>query len=153
MSRPDFDLAALEADPRVSWTRDILRFRDTDLNGHVNNAVFSTFCESGRVHHLRDVIQAPMLSGVFYVIVRLAVDFKAELHYPGEVRCGTWVPSLGRSSLVYAQALFDGPGRLVAHAEATVVQLDSATRRPAPFADELRARIEPMLLPSPSRGP
>lgn len=150
MSRPDFDLAALEADPRVFWTRDVLRFRDTDANGHVNNAVFSTFCETGRVRYLRDVMQAGA-PGVFYVIARLAIDFRGELHYPGEVRCGTWVPSLGRSSLAYEQALFDGSGRLVAHTEAIVVQLDSATRRPTPFGDDIRARIEPMLRP-PEQG-
>lgn len=149
MSRPDFDLAALEADPRVFWTRDVLRFRDTDANGHVNNAVFSTFCETGRVLHLHEVMQARETPGIFYVIARLAIDFRGELHYPGEVRCGTWIPSLGRSSLAYAQALFDASGRLVAHAEAVVVQLDSATRRPVPFGDELRARVEPLLRPGP----
>ena len=147
MSRPDFDLAALRADPRVAWTRDVLRFRDTDANGHVNNSVFSVFCESGRVHHLHEVLKARGLPGTFFVIARLAIDFRAELHYPGEVQVGTWLPSIGRSSIAYRQVILDQDGRLVANSDATVVQMDLATRRPATFSDEMRARIEPLVRP------
>ena len=42
------DLNDLLADPRVVWTEDVLRFGDTDANGHINNALFATLCESGR---------------------------------------------------------------------------------------------------------
>lgn len=145
MSRPDFDLGALRADPLVAWTRDVLRFRDTDANGHVNNSVFSVFCESGRVHHLHEVLKARDMPGIFFVVARLAIDFRAELHYPGEVHCGTWMPSIGRSSIAYRQAILDQHGTLVANADATVVQMDLATRRPAPFSDDMRTRIEPLI--------
>ena len=148
MSRPEFDLAALEADARVAWTHDVLRFRDTDANGHINNSVFSVFCESGRVHFLHEVLKARGLPGIFFVVARLAIDFRAELHYPGRVRSGTWLPAIGRSSIAFAQAILDDGGRLVATAEATVVQMDLASRRPTPLADEVRARIEPLLRPA-----
>ena len=47
------DLNDLLADPRVVWTEDVLRFGDTDANGHINNALFATLCESGRVNLFR----------------------------------------------------------------------------------------------------
>ena len=47
------ELQALLADPRVVWTEDVLRFGDTDANGHINNALFATLCESGRVNLFR----------------------------------------------------------------------------------------------------
>jgi acyl-CoA thioesterase FadM len=31
------------------WTYDKLRYNDTDRQGHVNNAIFATFFETGRV--------------------------------------------------------------------------------------------------------
>lgn len=147
MSRSDLDLTALTADERVVWTQDVLRFRDTDANGHVNNSVFSVFCESGRVHHLHEALQARGTPGIFFVVARLAIDFRAELHYPGRVECGTWIPALGRSSITYAQALRDDAGQLVATSEAVVVHMDLTTRRPTPIGDDLRARIEAMVRP------
>lgn len=76
-------------DPRVLWTDDVLRYRDTDANGHVNNAVFAGFCESGRVlffaTHLAPVVPA----GVALVIARFVIDFRGELHFPGRVRTAT----------------------------------------------------------------
>lgn len=142
MSRSDLDLAALEADPKVVWTHDVLRFRDTDANGHVNNSVFSVFCESGRVHHLHEALQARGIPGIFFVVAKLTIEFRAELYYPGRVRCGTWIPAVGRSSISYAQALLDDAGQLVGTAEAIVVHMDLATRRPTPIGEALRARIE-----------
>ena len=47
------DLDTLLDDPRVVWTEDVLRFADTDANGHVNNTLFSVLCESGRVNMFR----------------------------------------------------------------------------------------------------
>lgn len=145
MSRPELDLSTLESDRRVVWTEDVLRFRDTDANGHVNNSVFSVFCESGRVHYLHDILDTRRIPGIFFVVARLAVDFRGELYYPGRVRCGTWLPAIGRSSLTFMQGLFDGSGRLVGNSQATVVHMDLATRRPTPIDETLRARIEPML--------
>ena len=31
------------------WTKESVRYNDTDRQGHVNNAVFVTFLEAGRV--------------------------------------------------------------------------------------------------------
>jgi acyl-CoA thioester hydrolase len=55
----------LEDDPRVVWTSDVIRFGDTDAYGHVNNAVFATFCESGRVHLFRTRLDPTLPSGVY----------------------------------------------------------------------------------------
>ena len=82
-----------ENDLRVTWTTDVLRFGDTDMLGHVNNAVFATLCESGRVDFYRKRLDDALPLGAFWVIVRLVIDFRAELHYPGEVRTGTWPTS------------------------------------------------------------
>lgn len=129
------------------WTHDVLRFRDTDANGHVNNSVFSVFCESGRVNFLHHVLETRGLPGIFFVVARLTIDFRAELHYPGRVRCGTWMPTVGRSSMVYRQALLDDGGQLVGNSEAIVVHMDQMSRKPTPIGDDLRGRIEPMLRP------
>ncbi|MGB0575796.1 MAG: thioesterase family protein [Alphaproteobacteria bacterium] len=37
----------------ATWTQDIVRYRDLDPNGHVNNGAINQYFEDGRVH-LRD---------------------------------------------------------------------------------------------------
>lgn len=139
----DTDAAAL-SDPRVLWTEDILRFADTDAIGHINNTTFSVLCESGRVHLLTTRINPTLPAGVFFVIARLAIEFRAELHYPGAARTGTWITRIGRSSLAFEQIIVSN-GHVAATSEAVCVLMDAATRRPTAFPDETRRALEALL--------
>ena len=134
-------------DPRIRWSEDTLRFRDTDANGHVNNTSFSEFCENGRVQFFRAHMAPPGVDGPFFVIGRFAIDYRAELHYPGTVRTGTWLCALGRSSVTFRQVVIAPDGGLAAEARSVCVQMDRATRRPLPFADGMREAALALLLP------
>jgi acyl-CoA thioester hydrolase len=140
------DIDTLLDDPRIVWTEDVLRFADTDANGHINNTLFSVLCESGRVNMFRTRFDPTLPANRFFVIARLAIDFRAELFYPGKVRTGTWLTKLGRSSVALSQAIVGGD-RLAAEAEAVCVLMDGATRRPMQFPDETRQALESMLRP------
>ena len=139
------DLATLRADSRVVWNEDVIRFSDTDMNGHVNNAVFSVFCESGRVNLLRGKLGPTRPAGAYFVLAKVTIEFRAELHYPGRVLIATWLRSLGRTSVGFGQALFDEASRLVATSEAVTVGMDGPTRRPAALGDETRELVSRML--------
>jgi acyl-CoA thioester hydrolase len=139
----------LLSDPRVVWTEDVLRFRDTDKNGHINNSVFSVLCESGRVNLFAKTFDPSLRPGTFFVIARLVIDFRAELHYPGRIRTATWVSRVGRSSMGLKQAIVSDAG-VAADSEAVCVLMDGATRRPTPFPDAMRRIAEDMLRPDPA---
>ena len=126
------------------WTTDVLRYGDTDRQGHVNNAVFATFCESGRVSFLYDESLSLLGAGSNFVIVRLELDFRAELFYPGNVDIGTRVLSIGRSSFRLGQGVFSGE-RCAATAECIMVLVDDATRKAQPLTPPLRAWLEARL--------
>ncbi len=123
----------------------MLRFCDTDANGHVNNAAFAMFCESGRVNALRSVLGETCGADTFFSVATLTIHYRAELHYPGRVRSGTWLARLGTSSVTFAQVLLDDGGRLAATSEAVAVLMDTATRRPRAFPPASRAVVEAML--------
>lgn len=126
------------------WTSDTLRYGDTDRQGHVNNAVFATFCESGRVSFLYDEKLDLRGPGTNFVIVRLELDFRAELLYPGTVDIGTRVLSVGSRSFRLGQAVFKGE-LCAATAECVMVLIDDATRRSTPLPPQLRAWLEARL--------
>lgn len=122
----------------VHISREKLRYGDTDRQGHVNNAVFVTFLESGRVELLLNSKIDLCGPGGAFVLARLVLDYRKEMNWPGEVEIGTNVISIGRSSARLAQALFQH-GECVATAETIVVLTDGATRRSKPFSDRARA--------------
>lgn len=124
-----------------------LRYGDTDRQGHVNNAVYATLFEFGRTQLLFDLNPPLLIDGSEPVMVRLVIDFLSELHWPGEVTVATAVQNMGRTSMTLAQAVF-GPAGCAASGEAVIVQLDSASRRPKPWADSQRAAMAPFALKS-----
>jgi acyl-CoA thioester hydrolase len=119
-------------------TSDSIRFGDLDSQGHVNNSVIATYFESGRVAITRE--QGFMVPDAGFSLARLTIDFLRELNWPGRVEIGTRVKRLGRTSLVFDQAVFLGE-TCVAVAEATMVLVDRATRRPRPFPDDVAERL------------
>ncbi len=139
--------AAASATERTAyplWTQDTIRYADHDGQGHVNNAVFATFFETGRVTHIR-AQDAPLLDrNETFVLVRLEIDFLAELRWPGSVDIGLRVLSVGRSSYRLGQALFTGE-RCAATAVAVIVLLDATTRKPKPITPPIRAWLDGIL--------
>lgn len=122
------------------WARETCRYGDTDRQGHVNNTVFATFCETGRARflHAEDGLRP---AGTEFVIVRLVLDFRAELRWRDEVDIGTAVLRIGGKSFTLGQGLFRGE-QCVAVAESTLVLMNEATRRAISLPDALRARLQ-----------
>jgi len=131
----------------ASWTMDTIRFADTDKLGHVNNAAFSTFLESGRVHFLLDREKPLNQPGTSFVIAKLILDFKAEMHWPGQAHIGTRCKSIGRSSFVLEQVILQND-TVAALAETVMVMFDETTRKSTPLPDSAIARLKEIQVAS-----
>jgi acyl-CoA thioester hydrolase len=118
-----------------------IRYADMDRQGHVNNAVYSTFLESGRVNLFRDPSSGLDIADVETVIVRLEMDYLRELKWPGTVEICTGIARIGRTSVVLDQAVF-GEGGCAAVAKAFMVLMDPATRRPRPLPEDAIAKLK-----------
>ena len=141
---------ATERGSYAIWSFDKLRYNDTDRQGHVNNAVFATFCETGRVMFLYDEKLNLAGAGAIFVAVRLELDFRSELFYPGRIDIGTRVLGIGRSSFRLGQGIFNG-NTCAATAETVLVLMDEATRKAKALTPQLRAWLEQRLA-KPSGG-
>jgi acyl-CoA thioester hydrolase len=124
-----------------SRTADTIRFGDLDPQGHVNNTVFATFFETGRVTLLREPGNALNTPGTTSVLAQLDISFLRELHWPGNVEIGTGIVAVGRSSFTFLQAIFH-EGACAATGRATMVLIDAKTRRACPLPEEILARLE-----------
>jgi acyl-CoA thioester hydrolase len=124
---------------------DKLRYADTDRQGHVNNSVFSTALETGRVELLHAPDTGIIEEGKSFVIARLELDFRGELTWPGQVAIGTKIKSVGRTSITLAQGLFQHD-RCAALATTVIVQVDERTHRStllSPAAIERLRELQP----------
>ena len=122
--------------------RDIIRFRDMDAQGHVNNAVFSTYFETGRVAMFRNPDLSVGVAGTTFVLARGEIDYLRELRWPGDLVVGTALAQFGNRSFVIAQAVFQGEV-CAATGRFTMVFVDKTTRKAIPLAEEVIARLSP----------
>ena len=136
---------ATERSSFSSWAYDKLRLGDTDRQGHVNNAVFATFAETGRIEFMRDDFLRFDRTGLGFVVARVEIDFRAELQWPGKVDIGTRLLSVGRTSWRLEHGIFAGD-KCVATAVSVMVTIDGATRRATPLPPVLRDWLEARLV-------
>jgi len=147
----EFDLTDREI--YAHWTVDTIRFADLDTLGHVNNVAFSTFFESGRVRFFRDAEAAVDSPEGSWMAVRLCVDFRAQLGYPGAINIGSRITRIGRSSMTIGAGLFSGnaeKSNCVATAECIMVLVDLATNRSTEVPAHMRKAL---LAQNPDQSP
>jgi acyl-CoA thioester hydrolase len=125
-------------------TTDNVRFADLDPNQHVNNAVYATYFETGRVTLVKDRSFGLMPPGLAWMLVRLDMHFRAELRWPGVIETGLGVGKFGRTSVTLDQVIFS-EGRCVASAQSVTVLIDEATRKPTPLTEEIVRNFQPWL--------
>ena len=113
---------------------DVCRFGDMDPQGHVNQAVFLTYMESGRVGMFRNKDLGIGVPGLTFVVGRMEINYMRELRWPGTVEIGTGVAEFGRSSFKVAQGIFSD-GVCCATGIATMVCMDVTTRKSTPLPD------------------
>ena len=123
---------------------DNVRFADLDPNQHVNNAVYATYFETGRVTLMKDRSYGLMPEGLAWIMVRLDIHFRAELRWPGTIEMGLGVAKFGRTSVTFDQVVFSN-GQCVASARSVTVLIDEGTRKPTPLTPEIIAKFQPWL--------
>jgi acyl-CoA thioester hydrolase len=123
---------------------DNVRFADLDPNQHVNNAVYATYFETGRVTLVKDRSFGLMPPGLGWMLVRLDIHFRAELRWPGTIEMGLGVAKLGRTSVTFDQVVFS-QDKCVASAQSVTVLIDESTRKPRPLTGEIIANFQRWL--------
>jgi acyl-CoA thioester hydrolase len=140
--------ARLDSTPRLEdfpfRLTDNVRFADLDPNQHVNNAVYATYFETGRVSLMKDHSYGLIPPGLTWIMVRLDMHFRAELRWPGTIEMGLGVSKFGRTSVTFDQVVFS-EGICVASAQSVSVLIDEKTRKPAPLTEAIMAKFQPWL--------
>jgi acyl-CoA thioester hydrolase len=128
----------------------VVRMADTDAMGHVNNAVYLTYCEMGRIHYWTDVTGEPIALGTegaeSLILAEARITYRAPAFHGEVVTVESRASRIGRSSFTLEHRLLaavpGGTPRLVAVSESIVVRYDYASGRPVALSPEHLAAIE-----------
>jgi acyl-CoA thioester hydrolase len=118
--------------------------------GHVNNAVYLTYCEVARIRYWTDITGEPFALGTegaeSLILAEARITYRAQAYYGETVTVETRARQIGRSSFTLEHRLLAGaPGgvpRLVALSDTIMVRYDYATGRPVALSDAHVAAIE-----------
>lgn len=127
--------------PRRHRTDIQVRFADTDAMGHLNNASYALYAETGRLDFFR-AIGAALTS---LILARLAIDFRRQVNYGEPVHVETWVERMGRSSISVAHTIV-AAGQVVAEVSSVVVHFDYASSRAQDIPADLRDRLSAYVI-------
>ena len=119
-------------------TRLQVRYGDLDTLGHVNNALYLTYFELGRVLYFRKYIPAFDAKNVRFVIARAEIDFKKSITMEDDVYLETSLDSIGNTSFSFLHRITNEDGSQVyATGKIVAVSIDE-NKKPATVPEQLR---------------
>lgn len=117
-------------------------FRDLDVFGHVNNAVYLTYLENARIAYLRDVLGIESLEDLLVIVANVNIDFRSRASLGETLEVGARVSRIGTKSFDLEHEIRAPDGRLVAAAATTLVTFDYRGDTTMPVPVLWRRRIE-----------
>ena len=122
-----------------------VRMAELDSFGHLNHAVYLNYFEHARFEALTEAgfsweVLDERKWAIF--VVRIEVDYLAEVHREDQLLIRSWADSFGRSRMVLAQEMVrqNDPDTVVARALVTAVWI-GPDRRPMRVPDEVRSGL------------
>lgn len=114
-----------------------VRFADTDAMGHVNNAVYLTYCEMARIRYWSDVTGEPLAArhhgAESLILAEARITYRAQVFHTDVVTVETRATRIGHSSFVLEHRLTacepGGAPRLVAVSDSVMVRYDYTVGR------------------------
>jgi acyl-CoA thioester hydrolase len=121
-----------------------VRYGDLDPQGHVNNAKYLTYLETGRMAYVRHLGLLP--DGSFLdlgmILAALQIDFREPILFGQSVRVGVRVESIGNKSMKMAHAIEDAnDGHILATAACVLVAYNYHTNETMPVPNTWRKAI------------
>ena len=124
------------------------RFGDTDMLGHVNNAVYATYFESGRLEYWAELNGGHSFEHWPFILARSEIDFLAEAHAVQDLTLGIRVSRLGSKSFDLEYLLVrDEDGKAIARGRSVQVMFDYRTKQQQTLARACRRRSPGRAIP------
>jgi acyl-CoA thioester hydrolase len=120
------------------------RFQDLDVNGHLNNVAFAALFENGRVRLNRDARPWDERPGNERTMVAaVTINYLAEGNFPDDVVITSGIGSIGTSSWIILQAMFQNNHCIATCDTVVVCRTDGQAK---PLRAEVRDYLEGIMV-------
>jgi len=123
-----------------------VRFRDTDMQGHVYFANYFVFCDEALGAYMREIgvpWQEMVKGGTDMYYVNASCDYSGSARFEEDVHIETHVSKIGSTSFTSTFVIRDGQQQTLVNASVTSVCVDPSTREkvrvPEAFRDAVAA--------------
>ncbi|MBI3609290.1 MAG: YbgC/FadM family acyl-CoA thioesterase [Nitrospirae bacterium] len=117
-------------------------YEDTDCGGVVYYANYLRYFERARTEYLRACgieLKPWMEKGLYFVVARVEIDYKAPAHYSDLLEIETAVTGRSKASITFSHSVRDQNGRL--NADSMVILVCVSGGRPRRIPDEIIAKL------------
>jgi acyl-CoA thioester hydrolase len=121
----------------------IVRFKDIDSMGHVNNAVFFTYFEEGRKEFLRILFNIVKPEEYNFILAHISCDFLKPMKISDPISLQLWVGEIGRKkfNLVYALVNRDDESTVYAKGQSVQIFFDYKKNTTMPIPHDFMDKI------------
>ncbi|MFN3265707.1 MAG: acyl-CoA thioesterase [Deinococcales bacterium] len=116
-----------------------IRFRDIDVLGHVNNAVYFSYLEQTRIAYLRHLGLRDQKPST--ILVANQIDYLRPVLLGDKLEIKMACTSIGNKSLVFIYEIYANHG-LAAKAKSTHVWFDAEQNKTSPVPEQAIAALE-----------
>ncbi len=125
-----------------------MRFRDLDAMGHVNNAVYLSYCELARTQFYMKHAFKRSLHDIDFILAHVDMDYVSAAEWGDRVEVSVWPSKVGDSSFTLSYELRDKTsGRVLARSSSVQVAYDYGKKKTKPIPPEFRRMLEENLEP------
>ena len=136
----DEETSMVRASFKVSYP---IRFRDLDVLGHVNNAVYFTYMEMARIEYYRYLTGKKSLEAFDLILAHISCDYLKPLTLRDTVEISVWPTEIGNTSFTLEYEIRrKGSRKPAAKGRSVMVMYDYEKNVKKPIPDHLRRVLE-----------
>ncbi len=124
-----------------------VRFSDTDMMGHVNNAAYNVFLEDARIAFFRSLMtdRGEQFFGRGLIVARVEIDYVKPIFFGNPLEAEVCILAVGRSSFQVGYVLRQ-QGHVVARAMTVQVAYDYKANASRPLDEVERSVLEAQVV-------
>jgi acyl-CoA thioester hydrolase len=116
-------------------------FRDIDVLGHINNAVYVTWFEAARTAYIMELCALKRLEDLPVILAETTIRYIAQGEFGETVVIGTGVSRWGTKSFDLAYGISTTTGRVLATGRSVQVYYDYESRKTVPIPQQFRGVV------------